>query len=161
MTSQLFRKYRSAEDYAKAPSAQLESDIRSTGFYRNKAKAIKGFCEVIVERHHGKVPRSMEELIDLPGIGRKTANLTRAEAFGYPGMVVDTHVRRLSQRLGLTDNTNPDKIELDLLKLMPDSQWNTFSLRLIAHGRKTCKARSPLCHQCGLLKYCPTGVSRV
>ncbi len=161
VTAHLFAKYRSAEDYAAAPQSRLEADIRSTGFYRNKAKAIRGFCQALVERHGGQVPQGMDELIGLPGVGRKTANLIRAEAFGLPGMVVDTHVRRLSQRLGMTDKNDPDKIEMDLVKLVPEKQWNALSLRLIAHGRRICKARSPLCHQCTLLKNCPTGVSRV
>jgi endonuclease-3 len=161
VTAQLFGRYRNASDYSAAPPSRLEADIRSTGFYRNKAKAIRGFCQALVERHDGEVPREMEELTGLPGVGRKTANLIRAEAFGLPGMVVDTHVRRLSQRLGMTDHSNPDKIEMDLVKLVPEKQWNTLSLRLIAHGRKVCKARSPLCHKCTLLKNCPTGVSRV
>lgn len=161
VTAHLFTKYRSAEDYARATPSRLEADIRSTGFYRNKAKAIHGFCQALVERYGGEVPRGMEELTGLPGVGRKTANLIRAEAFGLPGMVVDTHVRRLSQRLGMTDKSDPDKIEMDLVRLIPEKQWNTLSLRLIAHGRRICKARSPLCHQCALLKDCPTGVSRV
>ena len=161
VTAVLFHKYRTAEDFASASPAQLEADIRSTGFYRNKAKAIRGFCKALVEKHDGAVPRTMEELTALPGVGRKTANLMLAEAFGLPGMVVDTHVSRLSQRLGLTQKRDPDKIEMDLVRLMSDSQWNTFSLRLIGHGRKVCKARSPQCHHCALLRVCPTGLSRV
>ncbi len=161
VTEQLFRKYRTAEDYAGTAPAQLEADIRSTGFYRNKAKAIRGFCKALLKDHDGAVPRTREELTALPGVGRKTANLILAEAFGLPGMVVDTHVTRLSQRLGLTQNRNPDKIEMDLVKLMPGTQWNKFSLRLIWHGRKVCKARSPQCHQCALLRLCPAGLSRV
>jgi len=161
VTEVLFHKYRTAPDYADATLPQLETDIRSTGFYRNKAKAIRSFCAALVRDHDGRVPRTMEELIALPGIGRKTANLVLAEAFGIPGITVDTHVKRLSQRLGLTPNNDPDKIEQDLVKLVPRDQWNTFSLRLIQHGRTVCKARSPRCHHCAMLSSCPTGLSRV
>lgn len=161
VTEVLFRRYRSAADYASAPLAQLQADIRSTGFYRNKARAIHAFCQALVRDHGGEVPRTMEELVALPGVGRKTANLVLAEAFGVPGLVVDTHVRRLSQRLGLTQKNDPDRIEQDLARLVPKDQWNTFSLRLIQHGRMTCKARRPLCHQCSLLSCCPTGLAHV
>ena len=161
VTEVLFRKYRSADDYAHAPLAQLEADIRSTGFYHNKARAIRSFCASLVKDHRGEVPRTMEALVELPGIGRKTANLVLAEAFGTPGITVDTHVKRLSQRLSLTSRTDPDKIEQDLMKLVPRDQWNSFSLRLIQHGRSVCKARSPRCHQCALLSWCPTGVGNV
>jgi endonuclease-3 len=161
VTEVLFRKYRSAEDYAHAPLAQLETDIRSTGFYHNKARAIRSFCAALVRDHNSEVPRTMEALVALPGIGRKTANVVLAEAFGTPGITVDTHVKRLSQRLSLTSKTDPDKIEQDLMKLVPKEQWNGFSLRLIQHGRTVCKARSPRCHQCALLSWCPTGVGNV
>jgi len=161
VTASLFRNYRTAEDYASAPPGKLEADIRSTGFYRNKAKAIRGFCEALVKQHGGEVPRSMEDLLALPGVGRKTANLVRAEGFGVPGMVVDTHVSRISQRLGLTQRRDPDKIEHDLCQLMQPEQWNHFGLRLIDHGRKVCKARKPLCHQCPLVEVCPTGLARI
>jgi len=161
VTADLFRRYRSASDYVVAAPAQLESDIRSTGFYRNKAKAIRAFCRALVEHHHGEVPRTLEELVQLPGVGRKTANLVLAEAFGIPGIVVDTHVNRLSQRLGLTQKREPEKIEKDLMAIVPRDQWDGFSLRLIQHGRLVCKARRPLCHQCFLLKNCPTGLSRI
>ncbi len=161
VTEQLFRKYRSARDYAEAKPTELEADIRSTGFYRNKARAIQAFCTELVRHHDGKVPRSMDELVELPGVGRKTANLVLAEAFDIPGLVVDTHVSRVSQRLGLTQKTQPDKIEIDLTPLMPPREWNTFSLRLIEHGRRVCKARKPLCEGCSLLKVCPTGLARI
>jgi len=161
VTERLFRKYRSAEDYVSAALPDLENDIRSTGFYRNKARAIHACCASIVREHGGRVPRSMEELVQLPGVGRKTANLVLAEAFGIPGLVVDTHVSRVSQRLGLTQRTQPDKIEADLMKLLPPEDWNVFSLRLIEHGRRVCKARKPLCESCTLLKTCPTGLTRV
>ncbi len=161
VTASLFRNYRTAKDYASAPPGQLEADIRSTGFYRNKAKAIRGFCEALVKKHGGEVPRAMEDLLALPGVGRKTANLVLAEGFGVPGMVVDTHVSRITQRLGLTQRRDPDKIEQDLCKLMQPEQWNLFGLRLIDHGRRTCKARKPFCHQCPLVEVCPTGLARI
>jgi len=161
VTEQLFRKYRSARDYADTPVSRLEEDIRSTGFYRNKARAIHAFCTALVRDHGGRVPRSMDALLDLPGVGRKTANLVLAEAFGIPGLVVDTHVGRLSQRLGLTQKRHADKIELDLMKLVPRDEWNSFSLRLIEHGRRVCKARKPHCHRCSLLNNCPAGLAQV
>jgi len=161
VTQDLFHKYRTARDYADAPRQQLEKDIHSTGFFRSKARAIQGFSSVILEKHTGEVPGTMEELVKLPGVGRKTANLVLAEAFGVPGMVVDTHVSRVSQRLGLSARRGPDKIELDLMKAVPRDRWNHFSLQLIDHGRKVCKARTPRCDECFLLKLCPTGLSRV
>jgi len=161
VTSGLFRKYRSARDYAQAAPAELENDIRSTGFYRNKARAIRACCAALLERHDGAVPRTMEELTALPGVGRKTANLVLAEAFGVPGITVDTHVTRVTRRLGLTQRTDPDRIEQDLMALLPRDQWNGFSLRVIQHGRAVCKARTPRCHQCVLLQSCPTGLAHV
>jgi len=161
VTSGLFRKYRSARDYAQAAPAELENDIRSTGFYRNKARAIRACCAALLERHDGMVPRTMEELTALPGVGRKTANLVLAEAFGVPGITVDTHVTRVTRRLGLTQRTDPDRIEQDLMALLPRDQWNGFALRVIQHGRAVCKARSPRCHQCVLLQSCPTGLAHV
>jgi endonuclease-3 len=160
VTQDLFRKYRSARDYAEAPRAQLERDIHSTGFFRSKTRAIQGFAAAIVKDHAGKVPSTMEELVSLPGVGRKTANLVLAEAFGIPGMVVDTHVTRVSQRLGLTTRRVADKIEQDLMKGIPRDRWNDFSLQLIEHGRRVCKARVPRCAECFLLKLCPTGLTR-
>ncbi|HKY31292.1 MAG TPA: endonuclease III [Candidatus Polarisedimenticolia bacterium] len=161
VTAELFRKYRTAHDYAAARREDLEKDIHSTGFFRSKAKAIQGFCAVIEKEHAGQVPRSMEDLVKLPGVGRKTANLVLAEAFGIPGMVVDTHVGRVSQRLGLTARRDAEKIEQDLVQLVPGERWNHFSLQLIEHGRKVCKARNPRCTDCFLLRLCPTGLSRV
>ena len=160
VTQVLFRRYRTAGDYADAPLAQLEADIRSTGFYRNKARAVRAFCAVLQKEHGGQVPRTMEELVRLPGVGRKTANLVLAEAFGIPGIVVDTHVGRLSQRMGLSSKTDPEKIEMDLVKIIPRDQWSSFSLRLILHGRAVCKARKPDCHACPLVPCCPMGLSR-
>ena len=161
VTSALFDKYRTAADYAESPAGKLEEDIRSTGFYRNKARSIRGLCSALIANHAGDVPGTLEELVTLPGVGRKTANLVLAEAFGIPGIVVDTHVTRLSQRLQLTTRTDPAKIEQDLMKIIPRDQWNSLCLRLILHGRTTCKARRPDCHNCPLLSTCPTGLARV
>lgn len=161
VTAGLFAAYRTAEDYASAPVGRLEEDIRSTGFYRNKARAIRGLCAALVSGHGGQVPRTLEELVKLPGVGRKTANLVLAEAFGIPGIVVDTHVTRLVQRLQLTSKTDAAKIEQDLMKIIPKDQWNSFCLRLILHGRSTCKARRPHCEACVLVSCCPTGLARV
>jgi endonuclease-3 len=157
VTSSLFRKYRTWEDYASAPPAELEADIRPTGFFRNKAKSIRGACRLIGERHGGEVPRSMEELLGLPGVARKTANVVLGNAYGIAsGVVVDTHVSRLSARLGLSNEKAPEKIERDLTGLLPESDWIDFSHLLIAHGRKVCKARNPLCGGCVLARLCPS-----
>ena len=161
VTRSLFRKYRSAADYAGASAGELEGDIHSTGFFRNKARSIRACAASLVENHGGRVPATMEELVALPGVGRKTANLVLAEAFGIPGLVVDTHVTRLSQRLGLTQQTGADKIEQDLMKILPPEEWNLLSLRLIHHGRAVCKARNPRCESCPLLRLCPEGLSRI
>lgn len=157
VTAELFRKYRTAEDYARAPAAELERDIRSTGFFRNKARSIQGACRLIAERHEGRVPDTMEELLELPGVARKTANVVLGNAFGVAsGVVVDTHVARLSERLGLSSEKTPEKIEQDLTSLVPKSDWILFPHLLIAHGRKVCKARGPLCGECVLAKLCPS-----
>jgi len=158
VTKALFRKYRSATDYARASQEELEKDIQSTGFFRNKAKAIRGMAQALVEKHGGKVPQSMDELVELAGVGRKTANVVLGNAFNQNvGIVVDTHVGRLSQRLGLTKQSAPEKIELDLMPLFPKDDWCLLSHLLIFHGRRICKAPKPLCDQCELLQYCPTG----
>lgn len=157
VTAELFRKYRAPADYLQVPLSELEQDIRSTGFYRNKAKSIQGACQALVERHHSQVPQTMTELRQLPGVGRKTANVVLGNAFGIvSGIVVDTHVTRLAQRLGLTQQQSAEKIEEDLFKLAPEQEWITFSHRLIAHGRKVCNARKPLCGQCRLEPLCPS-----
>jgi endonuclease-3 len=157
VTADLFRKYRDCGDYTKVPQAELEGDIRSTGFYHNKAKAIQGACKMISERHDGRVPDRLEELLTLPGVARKTANVVLGNAFGTAsGVVVDTHVGRLSQRLGLSGNSQPEKIERDLMELVPKKDWIDFSHLLIYHGRKVCKARKPLCDQCAVEVYCPS-----
>ena len=156
VTAELFRKYRSAADYAKAGLAELEQDIRSTGFFRNKAKSIKACCLAIVEKHGGQVPRTMEELVTLGGVGRKTANVVLGNAFNMNvGVVVDTHVARLALRLGLTKETSPEKIEQTLMKLVPREQWTLFSHWLIWHGRRRCFARNPECQTCEIKASCP------
>ena len=160
VTADLFRKYRTWRDYADAPTAELERDIHSTGFFRNKARAIQGACRLIGERHGGRVPDSMEELLELPGVARKTANVVLGNAFAIAsGVVVDTHVSRLSERLGLSREKSAEKIERDLLGLVPESDWINFSHLLIAHGRAVCKARTPLCGECTLAKLCPSANS--
>ena len=159
VTADLFRKYRQPIDYVNAPLAELEQDIRSTGFYHNKAKNIQGAAQAIVEKHKGQVPQTMDELHALPGVGRKTANVVLGNAFGIvSGIVVDTHVTRLSQRLGLTKEDNAEKIEAALIPLIPETEWINFSHRLIAHGRQVCNARKPLCGQCQLADLCPSAV---
>jgi endonuclease III len=156
VTKQLFRKYRTAADYAKAPLADLEKDIQSTGFFRNKAKNIQECCRILARQHGGEVPQEMDQLVDLPGIGRKTANVVLGTAFGIAsGVVVDTHVTRLSRRLGLTQQKAAEKIEKDLMEVIPQEEWIAFSHRMIQHGRKTCVARKPKCDECPLGDVCP------
>ena len=157
VTQTLFEKLRTAKDFAEVPIAELEEMIRPTGFYRNKAKSIKGCCQALLERHGGKVPDDMESLVKLPGIGRKTANVVLGSAFGIPGIVVDTHVKRLSQRIGLTKESDPVKIEFDLMALLPRKAWIDFSHQMIWHGRALCKARKPNCPGCPLLELCDHG----
>jgi endonuclease-3 len=157
VTKELFEKYRTAEDYAAVDPAQLEEDIRPTGFYRNKARALKGMARALIERHGGDVPRTMPELVSLPGVGRKTANVVLGNAFGVDeGIVVDTHVRRVSNRLGLTTSRDPEKIEQDLLQVVPEGDRTVFSHLLIFHGRRVCKARKPDCPNCVLNDVCPS-----
>lgn len=157
VTPALFKKYRTAEDFANAKQEELEQDIRSTGFFRNKAKSIITCCKTIMAKHGGKVPKTMEELVELGGVGRKTANCVLGGAYGISsGVVVDTHVRRVSQRLGLTPNDDPEKIEIDLMQLVPQVDWYAFGNMLIWHGRKICDARKPDCLNCPLQKLCPS-----
>jgi endonuclease-3 len=157
VTKELFKKYRTAQDYANARQRELEQEIRSTGFYKNKAKNLIGCGRMLVAKHGGNVPASMEELIQLPGVGRKTANCVLGGAFGInAGVVVDTHVERLSQRLGLTRQTTAEKIEEDLMQLVPQQQWYDFSNMLIWHGRRVCTARKPQCPTCSLNNECPS-----
>lgn len=156
VTADLFKKYRSAADYARVPQEQLERDIRTTGFFRNKAKNIRACCQTLVEKFGSKVPASMDELRQLGGVGRKTANVVLGNAFNLNfGIVVDTHVARLSYRLGLTKEEDPEKIEVDLMALVPRDQWTMFSHWLIWHGRRRCYARRPDCPNCEVRRFCP------
>ena len=155
VTPVLFQKIPGVEAMAAAPLDTIQGLIATTGFYRQKAKALKGAAHEIVTRFGGQVPSKMEDLVTLPGVGRKTANVLLGHVFGQPGLVVDTHVRRLAYRLGLTRQTDPDQIELDLQKLLPPDQWTPFSMRLILHGRRVCIARRPRCEECKLLPDCP------
>ncbi len=156
VTKTLFKKYRTPQDYLAVPISELEQDIRPTGFYKNKTKSIKGCSQGLIDLHGGKVPSTMEELLKLPGVGRKTANCVLGAAFGVPGVVVDTHVKRLAGRLGLTENKNPDKIEKDIENLLPKEKWRRFSDILIYHGRDICKARKPDHARCPVFKLCPS-----
>src|SRR6478609_3611922 len=157
VTKSLFRKYPGPAEFARTSQAEMERDVKQTGFYRNKAKAVIAASKAIMERHGGEVPATMEELTLLPGVGRKTANVVLSNAFKKPvGIVVDTHVARLSGRLGLTENSDPVKIEDDLMKLIPPKEWTAFSHRLIEHGRTICIARKPKCSECRLNELCPS-----
>lgn len=156
VTAELFEKYRTAEDYVRAPLSELEQAIRPTGYYRAKAKTIQAACRMIAEEFGGHVPRTMEDLLRLPGVARKTANVVLQNAFGIPsGIVVDTHVMRVADRLGLTKEKVREKIEADLMSLVPQTEWIGFSHRLIFHGRETCAARRPRCQECVLADLCP------
>jgi len=157
VTKSLFKKYKTAEDYANADLKELESDIKSTGFYRNKARNIKKSGQMLVERFNSQVPKTMEELLELPGVARKTANIVLSNAYGVvEGIAVDTHVRRLAKRLGLTENEDADKIEQDLMKNVPKKYWMRITDLLIFHGRKICIAKKPKCEICVLNKICPS-----
>lgn len=158
VTESLFKKYQSARDYGEVELGELEEDIRPTGFYRNKAKAIKSFSVELVNRFNGEVPAKLEDLVSLPGIGRKTANLILGEAFGIPGIVVDTHVKRLANLIGLTPKSDPEKIEFDLMEIVPRPHWTLFSNLLILHGRAICVARKPKHDQCKILDFCDEGI---
>jgi endonuclease III len=158
VTPGLFKRYRTAADYAKAPQAEMEKAIQSTGFFRNKSKSIRAATAVIAEKYGGRVPDTMEGLRELPGVGRKTANVVLGNAFGRnEGIVVDTHVARLSHRLRLTGHTDPEKIEADLMKLVPRERWADWSHWLIFHGRRRCFARKPDCSRCEIFRLCPSG----
>ena len=154
VTPELFRRYRCPSDYAQARLADLEALIRSTGFFKSKAKHLVACGQAVTERFHGQVPATMEELTTLPGVGRKTANVILGNAFGKPGIVVDTHVKRVSKRLGLTTSDDPERIEQDLQQLIPESQWTAASQRLLLHGRYVCLARTPHCAQCVISSLC-------
>jgi endonuclease III len=156
VTRTLFQEYPTAAEFAAADLARLEKAIKPTGFFRNKAKAIKACCQKLVELHGGEVPRDLESLVALPGVGRKTANVVLGTAFGLPtGVVVDTHVTRITRRLGLTQEKDAVKIERDLMELVPKKEWIDFSHRLIHHGRRVCIARKPKCEECSMKKFCP------
>jgi len=157
VTADLFRKYHGPEDYLKVEQTELEKDIHSTGFFRNKSKNIQGACRRLIDEFGGQIPRSMDEILTLPGVARKTGNVVLGNAFGIAsGIVVDTHVGRLAQRLGLTTNENAEKIENDLLQLVPKRYWIMFPHWLITHGRQICTARKPKCRQCVLANICPS-----
>ena len=159
VTADLFRKYRKPEDYLKVPETELQQDIRTTGFFRNKTRNIQGACKLLAEEFHGEVPKTMEELLRLPGVARKTANVVLGVAYGIAsGIVVDTHVTRLSNRLGLTKQKDAVKIENELIELVPKKDWIIFSHLLIFHGRRICKARRPLCEECAVEKLCPSSI---
>src|SRR5689334_18520066 len=157
VTADLFRKYRQPEDYLKVPARELEQDIHSTGFFRNKTKSLQGTAKVLLEKYGGQVPHTMDELLELPGVARKTANVVLGNAFGIKaGVVVDTHVTRLSHRLGFSQEKTAEKIEQDLIEIVPKKDWVLFPHLMIFHGRRTCKARSPLCAECVVEKQCPS-----
>lgn len=156
VTKMLFKKYKTAKDYANADLKKLEEDIRSTGFYHNKAKSIKKCCTMLIEKFNGRVPRTMKEMLELPGVARKTANVVLTNAYGVvEGIAVDTHVSRVAKRLGLTENENPDKIEEDLMDEVPEASWGRITDLLIFHGRRICVARHPRCKECVLNDFCP------
>lgn len=154
VTVALFKKYRTARDYATAPPEELEKDIGSVNFYRNKAKSLRGCCKKIDEEFGGRVPDTLEALVTLPGVGRKTANIVLGNAFGVPALAVDTHVKRVSQRLGLTASDDPDEIESDLTAVIPSRRWTMTTHLFIMHGRATCVARKPRCPECKITAYC-------
>lgn len=157
VTARLFKKYRKCRDYLKVPEEELQQDIRSTGFYRNKAKNIRGACKILMDKFDEKMPRTMEEMLTLPGVARKTANVVLGNVYGImEGVVVDTHVSRLAKRMGLSKEKTPEKIEKDLMTIVPKKDWLVFSNLLVSHGRKVCKARGPKCIECVLNKICPS-----
>ena len=157
VTADLFRKYKKPEDYLKVSAHELEKDIHSTGFFRNKTKAIQGTAKLLIEQFGGEVPHTMDELLELPGVARKTANVVLGNAFGIKaGVVVDTHVTRLSHRLALSEEKTAEKIEQDLIPIVPKKDWVIFPHLMIYHGRKICKARNPLCEECAIEKLCPS-----
>ncbi|MBN2808782.1 MAG: endonuclease III [Deltaproteobacteria bacterium] len=157
VTPALFARYPEVKALAEASLSELEEAIRSTGFFRHKAKNIQLCAQALLSRHAGRIPSSLAEMVKLPGVGRKTANVVLAELYGVPGVVVDTHVKRLSCLLGLTESEDPVKIEQDLMKVVPQAAWNLFSHLLIYHGRNLCPARRPACEECPLIKLCPHG----
>jgi endonuclease-3 len=155
VTPALFARFPDAPSFADAKLREIQGYIRSTGFYRNKSKSIRAFCRALIKHHGGEVPGTLDELVKLPGVGRKTANVVLGEAFGVPGITVDTHVGRLSRRLGLSRHTDPVKVERDLMRHVPQAEWTRFSHQLILHGRQVCKSRKPRCSACTLIEVCP------
>jgi len=159
VTAELFRKYRKPEDYLKVPATELQEDIRTTGFFRNKTKSIQGACAMLIDEFHGQVPKTMDELLKLPGVARKTANVVLGVGYEIAaGIVVDTHVTRVSWRLSLTKHKDAVKIEQDLVELVPKKDWIIFSHLLIFHGRRICKARRPVCEECSIEELCPSSI---
>jgi len=154
VTKNLFEKYKSAEDFANTDLSELEKDIKSIGLYKNKSKNIKASCKMIIDNFNGQVPSTMEELLQLPGVGRKTANVVLGDVFGIPGIVVDTHAGRLARRMGLTDKEDPVKVEFELMKIIPKEEWTNFGHRLVYFGRDCCKAQNPKCSECPLAHVC-------
>jgi endonuclease-3 len=155
VTKTLYQKYKTASDFASADIAELEDHIRPTGFFRNKAKNIINCCKMLLTNYGGEVPQTMEELLKLPGVGRKTANLVLGDVFNVPGIVVDTHTGRLARRLGLTDATDPSKVEFELVEIIPEERWTKFGHQLVLHGRAVCGSRKPDCAGCSLDALCP------
>jgi len=158
VTQTLYKKYKNVYAFANADLHELEQDIKPTGFYHNKAANIKKCCQMIVEKFNGKVPDNLDDMLTLPGVGRKTANLVLGDVFGIPGIVIDTHAKRLTNKIGLTKNSDPQKIEFDLMKIVPESEWNRFCHQLVYHGRAVCNARKPKCDECRIREYCDFGV---
>ncbi len=159
VTETLFKKYNSLEAFANADLAEMEEDIRSTGFYRTKAKHIIQTSNILIDKYKSQMPSAIEDLTIMPGVGRKTANVVRGHIFSIPSIVVDTHVKRVSNRLGLTAATDPEKIEFDLMKVLPEDAWIRYNTQIIAHGRKICKARKPECNACHLSIHCTAGTA--
>lgn len=159
VTKKLFKKYLTAEDFLKVPAEELEQDIYSTGFYKAKARNIRAACSMIIEKFSGDIPGNMNDLLELPGVGRKTANVVLGHAFDTPGIVVDTHVKRISNRLGFTNTNDPVKIEFKLMKIVPENKWVKFTHYLINHGRNTCVARKPKCTECIIAAECPSEIN--
>lgn len=160
VTKDLFTKYNSLQDYVEVPLAELEQDIHSTGFYHNKAKNLQNCAKMLLEKYNGQLPRTIEEMTELPGVGRKTANVALGHLFDIPGIIVDTHVKRISGKLGITKETDPVKVEMDLQKKLPKDHWLRYNTQIIALGRTICKARGPKCEDCFLLSECPWGKAK-
>ncbi|TYQ12952.1 UNVERIFIED_CONTAM: DNA-(apurinic or apyrimidinic site) lyase /endonuclease III [Acetivibrio alkalicellulosi] len=159
VTEKLYKKYISISHFANADLNELEEDIKPTGFFRNKAKNIKETCRILIDKYNGQIPDNMEDLLKLPGVGRKTANLILGDIYGIPGIVVDTHAKRLSNRIGLSNSSDAKKVEFDLMKVVPTENWSKLCHQMVYHGRAVCKARKPDCENCKIIKYCNYGSS--